>query len=466
MRDKHGLLSQPIGHVLLKMSLPNVIGILTILLASLVDTFFVSKLGTDALTSISFTFPVTLIVSSIAIGIGTGVSTNFGRLIGSGNAPNAKFFLHDALLTTLALMTLLGIIGLVTINPLFKLLGATSVSLPLIYDYMVFWYLGSPLLVLMMVSNQALRATGDTRSAAKIMIIAASVNIILDPLLIFGLGPFPKLGMQGAAIATSLSWVCALSFSWYLLAVKKKMLSFVGINFCRIKSNWKRLAHISQPAALMNLINPVFNAILMAVLARINHDAVAAFGAGTKVESLLLLVTVALSSSLVPFIAQNLGANQKERAHRALMLAIKFVLIFQTLIYIPIYFLANPIALIFSTDPDIVKWLTFYIQVLPIAYGPLSVVILVATSLNAYHRPIASLVLNICRLFLLMLPLAIVGAKLWGVEGLMLALPITNIIMGMACYILAKQISESPKAVSHSNIDDHPALKNADNECS
>lgn len=445
MKDKHGLLSQPIGHVLLTMSLPNMAGILTVLLASLVDTYFVSKLGTDALTSISFTFPVTLVISSIAIGIGTGVSTNFGRLIGAGHADKAKIFLHDALFITLMLMTFIGIIGFITISPLFRLLGASEQSLPLINQYMSFWYLGSPLLVLMMVCNQALRATGDTRSPAKIMTIAASINIILDPLLIFGLGPFPHLDIQGAAIATSISWIVALGFSFYLLGVKRRILRFAGINFCRIKKHWHQLAHIAQPAALMNLINPVFNAILMAILARINHDAVAAFGAGTKIEAILLIVAVALSSSLVPFIAQNLGAGQRDRAKLALMLSIKFIFIFQTIIYIPIALCANHIAAIFTSDPDVLKWLTFYIHVVPLAYGPLSVVILVATSLNAYHRPIASLILNICRLFLLMLPLAIVGAKIWGIEGLMLALPVCNIVMGMACYFLARSISEAPR---------------------
>ena len=92
-----------------------------------------------------------------------------------------------------------------------------------------------------------------------------------------------------------------------------------------------------------------------------------------------------------------------------------------------------------------IEWLTFYILVLPAAYGPLGIVILVATSLNAYHRPMSSLILNVCRLFLIMLPLAALGSYLGGVKGLLLALPITNAIMGIACYILATRISEPDK---------------------
>ncbi|GIU38627.1 MATE family efflux transporter [Shewanella colwelliana] len=449
MRDRHGLLSQPIGRVLLNMSLPNLIGILTILGFSLVDTFFISQLGTEALAAISFTFPVTLVISSIAIGIGAGVSTNLGRLIGSGNSAKAKVFLHDALLITFWLTAGLSLLGSLCIGPLFTLLGANDSSLPLIRDYMFLWYLGAPLLVLLMVGNQGLRATGDTKSPAKIMALAAIINLVLDPLLIFGLGPFPRLEIQGAAIATLISWVVALSLSGYLLIIKRNLVEFAEFNLERLRCNWRQLAHIAQPAALMNLLNPVANAVIMAMLARIDHSAVAAFGAGTRLESVLLIAVMALSSSLVPFIAQNLGAGQTERARDALLLSLKFVLVFQTLLYLPLLFLATPIAELFSSDPQVIEWLTFYIIALPAAYGPLGMVILMATSLNAYHRPMSSLVLNLCRLFLLLLPLAALGSYLGGVKGLLLALPITNTLMGIACYILAKRISEPNKSPEH-----------------
>ena len=128
------------------------------------------------------------------------------------------------------------------------------------------------------------------------------------------------------------------------------------------------------------------------------------------------------------------------------MLSLKFVLVFQTLLYLPLLFWASSIAQLFSSDPQVVEWLTFYIIALPAAYGPLGMVILTATTLNAYHRPMSSLLLNLCRLFLLLLPFAAVGSYLGGVKGLLLALPITNAIMGIACYILAKQITEPSKS--------------------
>jgi putative MATE family efflux protein len=448
MKDRHGLLTAPIGRVLLNMTLPNLIGIMTILGGSLVDIFFISKLGTEALAAVSFTFPVTLVISSIGIGIGAGVSTNLGRLIGSGHAPESRVFLYDTLCMTLVIIWGLSILGCVLIEPTFSLLGANSASLPLIHDYMWFWYLGAPALVLVMVGNQGLRATGDTRSPAKIMMLAAIVNLVLDPLLIFGIGPFPRLEIQGAAIATTLSWVMAMSLSGYLIIVKRKLVKFARFDVGRLILHWKVLAHIARPAALMNVINPITNGIIMAMLARIDNTGVAAFGAGIRLESVSLIVVMALSSSLMPFIAQNLGAGQPERAKKALLMSLQFVFVFQTLLYIPLYFNADFIAGLFTHDPLVIEWLSFYILVLPVAYGPLGIVIIFATSLNAYHRPLSSLVINLCRLMLLMLPLAVLGSYVGGVKGILLALPITNTLMGLACYYLATKISE-PDNIKH-----------------
>ena len=406
MKDRHGLLSAPIGRVLLNMTLPNLIGIMTILGGSL------------------------------------------GRLIGSGHAPESRVFLFDALCMTLLIIWGLSILGCVFIEPIFSLLGANSASLPLINDYMWYWYLGAPALVLLMVGNQALRATGDTHSPAKIMMLAAIVNLILDPLLIFGIGPFPRLEIQGAAIATTLSWLVAMSLAGHLIIVKRKLVQFTEFDVGRLILHWKVLSHIARPAALMNVINPIANGIIMAMLARIDHAGVAAFGTGIRLESVLLIVVMALSSSLMPFIAQNLGANQPDRAKKALLMSLRFAFVFQTILFIPLYFYAEPIARLFTHDPLVIEWLSFYIMVLPASYGPLAIVIMVATSLNAYHRPLSSLVINLCRLMLLMLPLAALGSYVGGVKGILLALPIANTLMGIACYYLATQISE-PKEIKH-----------------
>ncbi|WP_033936041.1 MATE family efflux transporter, partial [Vibrio cholerae] len=176
MHDKHGLLSAPIPLVLRQMTVPMIFGLVAILMFNLVDTFFISLLGTQALAAISYTFPVTFAVNCITMGIGVGLSTCIGRLLGQGDGRQAARVSSHGLLLALLLVAAASTLGLLTIEPLFLLLGASHELIPLIKEYMVVWYLTIPLLVLPMAGNSAIRATGDTKTPAKIMMLAGLIN--------------------------------------------------------------------------------------------------------------------------------------------------------------------------------------------------------------------------------------------------------------------------------------------------
>ncbi|MCP4946152.1 MAG: MATE family efflux transporter, partial [Aestuariibacter sp.] len=186
MQDKHGLLTAPIESTLRTMTIPTIFGMVAILMFNLVDTFFISLLGTQALAAVSFTFPVTFAINCITMGIGVGLSTCIGRLLGQGSAQNAARFTCHGLLLALLLVGCASTLGIIALEPLFTLLGAKQELLPLISEYMSVWYLAIPLLVIPMAGNSAIRATGDTKTPAKIMLLAGLINGVLDPLLIFG----------------------------------------------------------------------------------------------------------------------------------------------------------------------------------------------------------------------------------------------------------------------------------------
>lgn len=305
--DKHGLLSAPIPETLRKMTVPMTMGMIAILMFNLVDTFFISLLGTHALAAISYTFPVTFAVNCITMGIGMGLSTNIGRLLGQGHAPQAARFTTHGLLLAVLLVAIASSIGFATIAPLFRFLGATDDLIPLIEQYMQVWYLTIPLLVIPMAGNSAIRATGDTKTPAKIMMLAGLINGMLDPLLIFGYGPFPELGIQGAAIASAFSWLGALCGSFYVLVKREKLLA--QPQWASLKQDWQQTLKIGTPAALSNAMNPLSGAILMMLLSSHGTAAVAAYGAAQRIESILILVLMSLTSALTPFMAQNLGAK-------------------------------------------------------------------------------------------------------------------------------------------------------------
>ena len=432
MLDKHGLLTQPIADVLQKLTTPMVFGMVAILLFNLVDTFFISLLGTDALAAVSFTFPVTFAVNCITMGIGVGLSASIGRLLGQGNSKHAAQLTTHGLILAVILILIACSIGFFTIEPLFRLLGAEDKLLPLIHQYMSIWYLTIPLLVIPMSSNSAIRATGDTTTPAKIMMLAGLINGVLDPLLIFGYGPFPELGIQGAAIASGISWFGALCASFYVLTRKVKLLAPPKPS--EIKQDWHQILKIGSPAALSNALNPISGAILMMMLASQGTVAVASYGAAQRVESLMLLVMMALTSSLSPFVAQNLGAKQPERVKEAIFLAMKFSVIFQLFLYILIVPLSIPLSHLFSQDNAVQHGLWMYLICVPFSYGFQGIVMVLVSSLNAMQKPLHSFSWSFMRLFVFTLPTAWIGSHFYGMEGLFVGIAIGNVMGGISAF--------------------------------
>ncbi len=438
MQDKHGLLTGHIPQVLRNMTIPMVFGMVAILMFNLVDTFFVSLLGTDALAAISFTFPVTYAVNCITMGIGIGLSTCLARLLGQGHTQHAAHFTTHGLLLAILLITLASLVGLYTIEPLFQFLGAEPSLIPLINDYMFIWYFTIPLLVIPMAGNSAIRATGDTKTPAKIMMLAGVINGALDPLLIFGLGPFPELGIKGAAIASGISWLAALCCSLYLLINREKLLNWPNIN--SLLADWKQVLKIGMPAGFSNAMNPLSGAILMMILAAHGTAAVAAYGAALRIESLLLLVIMSLTSALTPFMAQNLGAENPERSFKALFLSMRFSVVFQLIIFVMMVPLSIPLAALFGREQSVNDLIWLYLVIVPFSYGFQGIIMLLVSSLNAMHKPLTAFYWNFMRLFIYTLPVAWLGSWLYGVEGLFIGITVGNVVGGVLGYLYALKL--------------------------
>ncbi|MBY7853866.1 MATE family efflux transporter [Vibrio fluvialis] len=435
MHDKHGLLSAPIPNVLRQMTIPMIFGMVAILMFNLVDTFFISLLGTDALAAISYTFPVTFGVNCITMGIGVGLSTSIGRLLGQGDTSNAARFSTHGLLLAVTLVAIACTAGFFTIEPLFLLLGAKAELIPLIEQYMQVWYLTIPLLVIPMAGNSAIRATGDTKTPAKMMMLAGAINGCLDPLLIFGYGPFPELGIQGAAIASAFSWLGALIGSLYVLVKRDRLLA--PPHFASLRHDWQQILKIGTPAALSTAMSPISGALLMVMLSSHGTAAVAAYGAAQRIESILILVLMSLTSALTPFMAQNFGAQNPTRSFSGLFLSLRFSLIFQLLVFIMMVPLSIPLAALFSQEQAVRDLLWHYLLVVPFSYGFQGVVMMLVSALNALHLPLKAFQWSFMRLFLFTLPSAWLGSTLYGIEGLFIGIALGNVLGGLSGYLYA-----------------------------
>lgn len=430
------LLEDPVAPTLRNMTLPMIYGMILLMTFNLVDTFFVGLLGTQPLAAISFTFPITFTVISLTIGLGIGTSAVIAKALGKGEHEVAKNLATSALYVAAVIVGSLSIAGYFLIDTIFLLLGASELLLPLIHQYMDIWFLGCICLIGPMIGNAALRASGDTKTPSLIMGGAGLINAILDPIFIFGFGPVPAMGIQGAAIATSISWLFGLGAILYILVVQRQLINTHVMSLKDIVSSSRRILHIGLPAAGANMLTPIAAAILTAIVATYGESAVAAFGVGSRIESIACLVILALSMTLPPFISQNFGAGKMRRVEQGYKTSIKFVLMWQILIYIILVLLAPLIAKVFSKEQEVADIIVLFMWILPLGYGFQGVVILTNSSFNALHKPMVALALSIVRLFICYVPLSYIGSLLYGLEGFFIGALFGNIAMAAISYSL------------------------------
>lgn len=440
MRDKASLTTGPIGPVLFRMTLPVMGGIVALMLFNLVDAYFIGLISTEALAAVTFTFPVTFSLISLSIGLGIGTSAVVGRLLGRNETELVKRRTTDAALLAVALSIVLTFVGWFTLEPLFRLLGVSEPLMPYIRDYMQVWYLGTLFVVLPRAISSALRASGNTLVPGLAMIASALLNAALDPLLIFGWGPVPAMGVKGAALATLISWMLLTLMIFLLPQVKNELLTFKPVTINQILDSWRIIGRIAIPAIVSSLLTPVSAAILTRIVAVFGTEAVASFGVGSRIESISLIVVFALSMSLPPFVSQNLGADRPDRILRAVVGCFVFALIWQALIWLLLIVFQSPIVLAFA-DPgsQFAVNLEWYLWIVPMGLGMQGVIILANSTMNALHHPMVALRLSILRLFVFYLPICALGAYSFGLYGIFGGAVLANFLMAFISWITVRR---------------------------
>lgn len=428
-KHSYNLAEGSIQKSLIRMTTPMIIGMIMLFTFSLVDTLFISFLGTEALTAISFTFPVTFTIMSLAIGLGIGASAVVGKYLGRSDYEKAKDASTVINYISLLLAVVIVCICWFFMDSIFRLMGADESHMPSIRSYMVVWFPGSIMIVCIMTGNSVLRACGDTKTPSILMAAAGFINAVLDPIFIFGLGPVPALGIQGAAWATVIAWAVSYFYLMHLLIVKKELVSGSLPSRPVMIASGREMLRIGVPAAGANMMTPLAMGIMTAIAASFGDNVVAAFGVGARLEPIATLIVLAMSSSLPPLISQNFGAGKLDRVEEAYRLSLKFILGWQLLVYGGLALGAGVIASTFSDDPEVIQTIKLFLWILPLGYGMQGIIILTNSSLNALHRPMTALYLSMARFFMFYVPLAYVGSQMYGLPGFFAGALCGNILM-------------------------------------
>ncbi len=419
---------------LVRLTIPMVWGILAMMSLNVVDTWFVSMLGKDELAAMSFTFPVVMVLISLGIGLMAGTSSVLARVIGNGDRERVRRLTTDSLLLSVVIAVTMSAIGLATMEPLFRLLGAEEQLLPLIRQYMTVWYIGYAAFLVPMAGVGAIRATGDARWQSGIMLAASLVNLVLDPLLIFGLLGFPAMGMAGAALATVIARAVSLAIGFHVLHRVKGMLASRWPDPREFADSCRAILHVGLPAAGTNVIIPLATGVLVAIVAGFGPEAVAGYGAAARIESLALVAFFALSAVIGPFVGQNLGAGRHDRIGEALVESVRLCLVIGAAGALLAIVFATPLMGLFSDDPDVIGYGRLYLVVTALAFGPAGMVMVINASFNGLGRPAPAVVISSVRMFAIMVPLAWLGGRLVGVGGVYAGLAIANIAAALMAW--------------------------------
>lgn len=418
-----------IGKILFNLTLPMIFGMLGFVIFNIVDTYYVAKLGILPVAALTFTFPVVLVISSLAQGIGIGASALVSKAIGENNHHKIVRYATDSLILGLALVFVFVVIGLFTIDPLFTALGADDLTLPIIREYMQIWYMGVIFVIIPMIGNNTLRALGDTKTPALVMTIAAGVNVVLDPIFIFGLGSIPAMGVRGAAIATVIARAITLIVSLHILINKRKLVTLKNIHFGEVIQSFKDLLYIGIPNALTKIMQPISIGIITSIIAIYGNAAVAGFGITTRIEMFAMMISGALVTVFAPFIGQNIGAGKINRVKESLNLSVKFLMALGAIFSVMMFLIGGQLASIFTENVEIIKIAKTYLMIVPLSYGLQGVFTLGTTALNVLNKPILSTMITLIRTFLLYIPLALIGSNLLGLNGIWIAVVISFSIM-------------------------------------
>ena len=432
-----------VNRQIISMALPMFFGIIGMIAFNLIDIYFIGRLGTLELAAISFTFPVVFIIGSVALGLGIGATALISRAIGEGNPEQVKRLTTDSLVLSVIIVGSVIGIGFITMDRVFGFMGASSEELSLIRDYMKFIYPGALFVVIPMVGNGAIRATGDMKTPAMIMGVAVLVNLILDPILIFGLGPFPRLELTGAAIATVISRAITLILSLSILHFREHMIVFTFPGIRVIWQSWKKILYIGVATASTQAVYPLGVGFILRIISTYGQEAVAAFGVATRIEALALVIMMALSSAISPFIGQNLGAGNFERVREGVRFAIRFALKWGFVAAVVLALTAKPVASLLNTDSEVISIVTLFLWIIPVSYGLFGVMMITNSSLNVLHRPLHATAIAFIQMFVIFIPLAFLGSELYGIKGIFGASTLSKVVAGIGAYYWLKRALNS-----------------------
>ncbi|MFP6805220.1 MAG: MATE family efflux transporter [Pseudomonadales bacterium] len=426
-----------VGAQLTRMTIPYFLGISSMILASMIETIYIGILGARELAAYSFMFPVIMALTSISMGVGIGASSLIARAEGEGDREQVKRLATHTVFLTLALTLVLSCSTYFFLEFFYASMGAEGEVLQLVVAYAEIWVVfGLVSFTIPMVSSTVLRALGIAKVPGYIMTITSGVQLVVSPILIFGLFGVPAQGLLGSAYGFLIIGFIRIIAFGVLVANENILLTREVFKGWLLSA--KAIMHIALPSMLSSLIGPISIGITIALLAAHGDVIVAAFGVVSRIEMLVTMILGALASSVAPFVGQNWGAKQDDRVREGLSIAYRFCLFWGVVCFIVLGLFGDNLVGLINDDEQLTEAAGWFMIIVPIGFGLMGVGQVAASVFIALGKPMPPTILSILRTVVVYIPMAIVFDRYWGYIGIFIALMVANVLFGGAAYAWGK----------------------------
>ncbi|MFW6028930.1 MAG: MATE family efflux transporter [Halanaerobiales bacterium] len=414
--------------LLIKLSIPAIVAMAVQALYNVVDSIYIGRYSTEALSALSLVFPIQIVLIAIAVGTGIGTSSYISRQLGRDNRENASNAAEHVILLSIVYGVLVALTGFFLSDKLLSILTNESLLIELGTEYVSIILMGSIALFIPMIGKNILLGQGNTFLPMITMLIGTFINIALDPFLIFGIGPFPEMGVRGAAIATVFAQAVSGIFLLIILFSKKNE---VQINFKYFKPSYKIVKQIyivGLPAMAMQILGSVMITGLNWILGSYSATAVAAGGIYFRLQSFVFMPVFGLNQGYMPIMGYNYGHNKPARMKKILKSAFLVAFSFTTAGFFLFQIFPEQLTILFTNDQQLIQITTTALKRISLAFPIIGPAIIIATTFQAIGKGLPSLILSTARQFLILMPALIYLSNKFGLNILWFAFPISEAI--------------------------------------
>ncbi|WP_073973300.1 MATE family efflux transporter [Erythrobacter donghaensis] len=427
------------GH-LVSQTLPAVIGVAAIMSVGIIDAYFVGQLGPAPLAAISFIFPVSVAATSLGVGVMVGINSVVARALGEGDLAKAARRANFGIVFACACGLVMGAALWLASDAIFALMNAPAHLMPLIHAYMTPYAASFPLSLAIMGFNGVLRGQGEAKRTSTVSIVYAAANWVLNPILITGAFGFEGYGIAGSAYATGIGWAMGVACAVWLLRGTPLPLDLGLLRNCDLIDPARAIIRVGLPAAFSNAINPLGLAVLTGLVALEGEAAVAGFGAAGRLQSLVLVPLLGLSGAIGAIVGQNWGAGRQSRAAEAVAYAFGFCIVWGLLVAGTMMAAGASLGRVFTEEPAVVREFDLYLKIAAWGYAGFGLLIVGNGIMNAVDRASFALAQSVTRVFLVMLPVALVLQPGMGSAAIYTAELAANLFGAVSALVLVRYV--------------------------